>query len=54
MVKPPAWVKHGAADDFVPLGILQRVQGSFVAGPEGSARPWLLAWTNIACAEKGG
>lgn len=54
MVKPPACIKHGAMDDFVPLGRLQTVQESFVAGLEGSARPWLLAQTKIACAEKGG
>lgn len=54
MVKSPAWVKHGAADDFVSLGRLPGVQGSFLAGPERSARPWLLAQTKIACAEQGG
>lgn len=54
VVKSPAWVNHGAADGFVSLGGLQRAQGSFVAGPERSARPWLLAQTKIACAEQGG
>lgn len=51
MVKPPAWIKQGAADGFVPLG---RLQSSFVAGLKERARPWLLARTKVACAERGG
>lgn len=35
------------------LEVTESMGKQFVAGPEGSPWPWLLAQTKIACAEKG-